>query len=88
VNQYNDAKLTFLENATLQTGSSNDLEVLWLQAETLSTTDDLNDLWREHLDQLGFTGNLLNDDQSDWLASLGFTANTLNEQFMEFYSAP
>ena len=85
---YNDAKHRFYEEATLETGSVNDLMALWLLREVLgSGAESLNVLWIRYMELQGFTEGSLQDRQAAWLESMGYLG-PLNDMWTDYYNNP
>ena len=79
----NEAKYAFLADATGQTGTLNELEILWLGG-----TGTLNERWHQYLDGLAIPPGPLGQRQYEWL--LGETGaappKTLNELFYLYWT--
>lgn len=78
----NDLKHQALVDFTSENGTTNDLELLWLNGETGENT--INDGWSTYLINQGYSGQI-NDMQFDWLGDSGYTGS-LNDRLLQFWT--
>ena len=81
----NDKRFTCFLVSGITKGSTNNMEVAWLQLEG-ATSNDRMDAWEEFLIIQGFPYTTYSDARAEWLKSLGYTGATedmLNQYWSE-----